>query len=146
MSSSLSSAKSAASSALSSASASATAKAYSGSGSGSGMSTTGTIFTSITAILTILAVAAAGIYFAGYADDVAEWFAKKYYKGKAIAEVKVFENAGSEKLQSMAKDSLKKNPVMGEGELDQVSGGLGKEAVSDGLGGVSGKLGGLGNL
>lgn len=35
---------------------------------------------------------------------------------------------------------------MGEDELEQVSGGLGKEAVSEGLGGVSKKLGGLGNL
>ena len=43
-------------------------------------------------------------------------------------------------------DSLKKNPVMGEDELEQVSGGLGKEAVQDGLGGVSGKLGGLGSI
>lgn len=43
-------------------------------------------------------------------------------------------------------DSLKNNPVMGESELDQVSGGLGKEAVSEGVGGVSDKLGGLGKV
>jgi hypothetical protein len=43
-------------------------------------------------------------------------------------------------------DSLKKNPVMGEDELEQVSGGLGKEAVSEGVGGVSEKLGGLGKV
>jgi hypothetical protein len=43
-------------------------------------------------------------------------------------------------------DQLKKNPVMGEDELEQVSGGLGKEAASEGLAGVSGKLGGLGKL
>ena len=35
---------------------------------------------------------------------------------------------------------------MGEGELEQVSGGLGKEASSEGLAGVSGKLGGLGKF
>ena len=33
---------------------------------------------------------------------------------------------------------------MGKDELNQVSGGLGEEAVSEGLGGVSSKLGGLG--
>lgn len=43
-------------------------------------------------------------------------------------------------------DSLKKNPVMGEDELEQVSGGLGKEAAQQGLGGASDKLGGLGKL
>jgi hypothetical protein len=35
---------------------------------------------------------------------------------------------------------------MGEEELESVSSGLGKEAVSEGLSGVSGKLGGLGKL
>ena len=35
---------------------------------------------------------------------------------------------------------------MGQGELDNVAGGLGKEAAQQGLGGVSGKLGGLGKL
>lgn len=35
---------------------------------------------------------------------------------------------------------------MGEHELEQVQSGLGKEAVSEGLGGVSKKLGGLGKL
>jgi hypothetical protein len=35
---------------------------------------------------------------------------------------------------------------MGEDELEQVSGGLGKEAAQEGLGGVGKKLGGLGGL
>jgi len=111
-----------------------------------GMSTTGIIFTSLAALVTLLAIVAATIYFAGYADDVAEWWAKRFYEAKAKAEVKVMENAGSDKLQSAMKDSLKKNPVMGEGELEQVSGGLGKEASSEGLGGASNKIGGLGKL
>lgn len=34
-------------------------------------------------------------------------------------------------------DSLKKNPVMGKDELDQVAPGLGKEAAKEGLAGVS---------
>jgi hypothetical protein len=46
----------------------------------------------------------------------------------------------------LCSDSLKKNPVMGEDELDQVAPGLGGEAVQDGLAGVSSKLGGLGKL
>lgn len=53
-----------------------------------GMSTTGIIFTSLAAVVTVLALILATIYFAGYADDVAEWWAKRYYKAKAVAEVK----------------------------------------------------------
>ncbi|KAH0845927.1 hypothetical protein FOPE_12583 [Fonsecaea pedrosoi] len=101
---------------------------------------------SVTGIFTFLAVVAATVYFAGYSDDVAEWWAKRYYKAKAVAEVKLMENVGEDKVQGLVKDSLKKNPVMGKDELDQVSGGLGQEAVNEGLGGVSGKLGGLGKL
>ncbi|KIW27834.1 uncharacterized protein PV07_07535 [Cladophialophora immunda] len=122
-----------------------------------GMSYPGVLLLSVTGIFTFLAVVAAAVYFAGYADDVAEWWAKRYYKAKAVAEVKLMENVGEEKVQGMVKadvpvlsrgekDSLKKNPVMGEDELEQVSGGLGQEAVKEGLGGVSGKLGGLGKL
>jgi len=112
----------------------------------SGMSTTATLFTSLAVVVTVIAIVLAGIWFGGYADDVGEWWAKRYYKAKAAAEVKVLENAGSDQLQGALKDSLKKNPVMGEDELEQVSGGLGKEAAQEGLGGVSKKLGGLGNL
>jgi hypothetical protein len=110
------------------------------------MSTGSIILTSLAALVTLLAVTAATIYFAGYADDVAEWWAKRYYKAKAITEMKVMEHAGSEQVEGMMKDSLKKNPVMGEDELEQVSGGLGKEAAQEGLGGVGKKLGGLGGL
>lgn len=35
---------------------------------------------------------------------------------------------------------------MGEDELERVSGGLGREAAAQGLGGVSDKLGGLGKF
>ncbi|KIW61638.1 hypothetical protein PV05_01737 [Exophiala xenobiotica] len=136
---------SSASSAVSSAFSSATAKATSN-GPNAGMSTTGIIFTSLAAIVTLLALVAGTIYFTGYADDVAEWWAKRYYKAKAIAEVKVLENVGSEKVEGALKDSLKKNPIMGEDELDKVSGGLGKEAAEQGLGGVSDRLGGLGKF
>lgn len=40
-------------------------------------------------------------------------------------------------------DSLKKNPLMGEDELEQVAPGLGSEAAQQGLGGVSDKYGRL---
>ena len=43
-------------------------------------------------------------------------------------------------------DRLKKNPMMGEDELNQVKSGLGGEAAQEGLAGVSSKLGGLGKL
>ncbi|KAK4936534.1 hypothetical protein LTR10_022583 [Elasticomyces elasticus] len=136
---------SSASSAASSAFASATAMAT-GNDPTKGMSITGIVFTSAAVIVTLLALVLATIYFTGYADDVAEWWAKRYYKAKAIAEVKVLENAESDKLQGVLKDSLKKNPILGEGELDSISSGLGQEAVAQGLGGVSDKLGALGKF
>jgi hypothetical protein len=67
----------------------------------------GTIFLiALTGIITTLAIVAASVYFSGYADDVAEWWAKRYYKAKAIAEVKVLENVGSEKVQGAVKGEL----------------------------------------
>jgi hypothetical protein len=97
---------SSASSAVSSAYASASAKAATSNNPNTGMSTTGIIFTSLTVIITLLALVAGTIYFTGYADDVAEWWAKRYYKAKAIAEVKVLENVGSEKVEGMMKGML----------------------------------------
>ncbi|KAJ9603859.1 hypothetical protein H2200_011380 [Cladophialophora chaetospira] len=117
------------------AAAAATAYAAAQSAKGFSYATVGII--SLTGILTTLVIIAASIYFSGYGDDVAEWFGKRYYKAKAIAEVKVMENVGEERVQSELKDSLKKNPLMGEGELEQVSGGLGKEASQQGLGSVN---------
>lgn len=49
-------------------------------------------------------------------------------------------------LTSLGLDRLKKNPMMGEDELNQVQTGLGSEAAREGLAGISGKLGGLGKL
>ncbi len=67
------------------------------------MSTTSTILTAFAALITLLAIAAATVYFAGYADDVGEWWAKRYYKGKAIAEVKVLEGVGEGKVEGVLK-------------------------------------------
>ncbi|KAJ9654291.1 hypothetical protein H2198_006641 [Neophaeococcomyces mojaviensis] len=153
MTSPVSSASSAAASIFSSATSSAkespvhaAATAYAGVKSAEGFSYATVAFISLTCIITALAIIAAGVYFSGYSDDVASWWAKRYYKAKAVAEVKVLENTGVESVHSLVTDSLKKNPVMGEDELEQVSGGLGKEAAQQGLGGASDKLGGLGKL
>ncbi|KIW11461.1 hypothetical protein PV08_10761 [Exophiala spinifera] len=110
------------------------------------MSFSSAMFKFLTYVVTLVVLTAAAVYFTGYADDVAGWAAKRYYKAKAIAEVKVLENVGSEKVESEIKESLKKNPVMGQSELDDVAGGLGQEAAQQGLGGVSSKLGGLGKF
>lgn len=53
--------------------------------------------------VTILAVVAAGIYFAGYADDVARLGAKKYYVGKAKAEAEALGMVGGEAAQGFLK-------------------------------------------
>jgi len=118
----------------------AAATAYASAKSAQGF-TYGTLaFISLTGIITTLAIIAAGVYFSGYGDDAAKWWAKRYYKAKAIAEVKVLENTSMGSVHGLVTDSLKKNPVMGEDELEQVSGGLGKEAAQQGLGGISDKL------
>jgi nucleoid-associated protein YgaU len=127
--------------------------------------------TIVAIVITVLAVAVAALYFSGQADDLFVTLAKKYYKAEAKAEAKAFEKAEGDQAKSFFKseflpnvskrvdscsrrqladtgptDQLKKNPVMGEGELDQVAPGLGAEAAQEGLGGVSDKLGGLGKL
>lgn len=54
-------------------------------------------------IVTLLAVAAAGIYFSGYADDIGRWGAKKYYAGQAKAEAEALGKVGSEKAEAFLK-------------------------------------------
>jgi len=153
MTSSVSSASSSAASILSRATSSAkespahaAATAYASAKSAERFSYATVVFISLTTIITALAIIAASVYFSGYSDDVARWWAKRYYKAKAVAEVKVLENTGMESVHGLVTESLKKNPVMGEDELEQVSGGLGKEAAQQGLGGVSDKLGSLEKL
>lgn len=127
------------------------------------------ILTIAAIIVTALAVAVAGLYVSGQADDLFVYLAKKYYKAEAKAEANALEQVGEGKAEGFLKgnacpflylaassggtnrtlshtDQLKKNPVMGESELNQVQQGLGGEAVREGLGGVSGKLGGLGKF
>jgi hypothetical protein len=54
-------------------------------------------------IVTALAVAVAGLYFSGQADDLFVYFAKKYYKAEAKAEEKVLEKAGTDKAEGFLK-------------------------------------------
>ena len=123
-------------------------------------STFSIVVTTIAITTTIIAGILAAVYYSGYADDILMAMAKKFYEGKAQAEAMALGKVGNEKAQAFLKgmytvpvqmlgtdrrlDQLKKNPVMGKDELEKVSGGLGDEAVSEGLGGVSSKLGGLG--
>lgn len=127
------------------------------------------VLTTIVITATTILLFLAGIYYSGYADDFLDSLTKKTYSAKARGEATILANTGNEKVQGVLKgkvtavfheesfvhcgqpadkklDSLKKNPVMGEGELEQVSSGLGKQAVSEGVGGVSERLGGLGKV
>jgi hypothetical protein len=54
-------------------------------------------------IVTILALAVAGLYFSGQADDLFTYFAKKYYKAEAKAEGKALEKAGTDKVEGFLK-------------------------------------------
>ena len=116
MSSSISSASSAATSAASSASSvassvfsSATSKASASASAAGAISADESFsyatlaFISLTGIITTLLIIAASVYFAGYGDDAAEWWAKRYYKAKAITEVKVLEHAGIESVENEMK-------------------------------------------
>lgn len=57
----------------------------------------------IAVIVTVLAVVATGIYFGGYADDLARWGAKRYYVGKAKAEAEAMGKVGGEKVEGFLK-------------------------------------------
>lgn len=143
---SLSVASKSASSALSSGSAKASAAAADAMNKAPESSKIYTGLTVVAIILTVLAVAVGGLYFSGYADDFFVYFVERFYKAKAKAEEKALEQAGEGQAQDFLKGQLKKNPLMGEDELNQVQSGLGSEAAREGLGGVSSKLGGLGKF
>lgn len=128
-SSSLSSASSAASSALSSksklasAAISATSKAASSAASSASVkasaaardaagyepSTSSKLYTGLTVtsvVISVLALIVAGVYFSGYADDFFIYWAKKFYKGKAKAEMAALEKVGEGQAESFLKGSL----------------------------------------
>ena len=90
-----------ASSVASSASAMASAKAADG--YKEGMGTFSIVFLTITITTTIIAGVLAAIYYGGYADDILEAMAKKYYAAKAQTEAAALGKIGNEKAQSFLK-------------------------------------------
>ena len=51
----------------------------------------------------MLALAVAGLYFSGYADDLFVYYAKKFYKAKAKAEATALEQVGEGKAEGFLK-------------------------------------------
>ena len=122
---SLSRSSSSASSVFSSASAKASAAAADGLNSAGEVAKSHWSALTVAAItITLLAMAVAGLYFSGQADDLFVYLAKKYYKAEAKAEEKALEKAGTDKAESFLKGRLISPPstVMGcprlEGKVD----------------------------
>jgi hypothetical protein len=67
-----------------------------------GLSTLSRVSLTIAVLVTVLAAVAAGVYFSGYADDVASWGARKYYAGKARAEITALGKVGGERLEGFS--------------------------------------------
>jgi hypothetical protein len=59
--------------------------------------------TVVATIVTVLAIAVAGLYFSGQADDLFVYFAKKFYKAEAKAEEKALEKEGTDKAEGFLK-------------------------------------------
>jgi hypothetical protein len=59
--------------------------------------------TVVAIVVTVLAMAVAGLYFSGQADDLFAYFAKKYYKAEAKAEEKALEKVGVDKAEGLLK-------------------------------------------
>jgi hypothetical protein len=59
--------------------------------------------TIVAIIVTVLAMAVAGLYFSGQADDLFVYFTKKFYKAEAKAEEKALEKAGTDKAEGFLK-------------------------------------------
>lgn len=99
------------------------------------MPSTATLFVTTSILATL--IVAGYFYFTGQADDVIQWIAEKYFKAEAKAEEKALEKAGETKAEGFLKERLKKNPVVSNEQLNEISGGLGDEAAKefgDGIG------------
>lgn len=99
---------SATSKAAASAASSASAKASAAARDATGYepSTSSKLYTGLTVtgiVLTVLALAVAGVYFSGYADDFFIYWAKKFYKGKAKAEMAALEKVGEGQAEGFLK-------------------------------------------
>ena len=73
-------------------------------------------------IVTVLAMAVAGLYFSGQADDLFAYFAKKYYKAEAKAEEKALEKAGTDKAEGFLK-GMYLSPRFGMNGVSMFEGG-----------------------
>ena len=61
------------------------------------------VFLTMTITTTVIAGIIAAIYYSGYADDILEAMAKKYYSGKAQAEMIALGKVGEGKAADMLK-------------------------------------------
>ncbi|CAF9928031.1 hypothetical protein IMSHALPRED_007360 [Imshaugia aleurites] len=100
----------------------------------------------ISILLTVLAAVAGGVYMSGAADDVIKFVMEKYFKAEAKGEEKLLEKSGEGAAEGFLKDRLKKNPVVSNDELNQISSGLGDEAAKEfgknfGKGGLGSNIG-----
>ena len=67
------------------------------------MSTTSIVLLTMTITTTLIAGILAAIYYSGYADDILEDMAKKYYSAKAQTEAAALGKVGNEKAQGFLK-------------------------------------------
>ncbi len=100
----------AASLAAASASATTSAKAADAYNDARGMSTASIVILTMTITTTLIAGILAAIYYSGYADDILEAMAKKYYSAKAQTEAAAMGKIGNEKAQSFLKGKIFKSP------------------------------------
>ncbi|KAK3170570.1 hypothetical protein OEA41_002651 [Lepraria neglecta] len=82
-------------------------------------------------VLTTIGAAIVGAYMSPVGEDVTKWVMEKFFKAEAKAEEKALEKAGETQAEGFLKDRLKKNPVVSNDELNQISGGLGDEAAKE---------------
>ncbi|KAK0517184.1 hypothetical protein JMJ35_000339 [Cladonia borealis] len=93
-------------------------------------------------VLTTIGAVVVGVYMSPVGEDVTKWAMEKFFKAEAKAEEKALEKAGETKAEGFLKDRLKKNPVVSNDELNQISGGLGDEAAKEfGKGGLGKGIG-----
>jgi len=65
-----------------------------------------TAVTVITIVITVIAVALTALYFSGYADDLFKYYAKKFYKAEAKAEMTALEKVGEGKAEGFLKGTF----------------------------------------
>ncbi|KAL2045329.1 hypothetical protein N7G274_002412 [Stereocaulon virgatum] len=93
-------------------------------------------------VLITIGAAVIGVYASPVGDDATKWVMAKIFKAEARAEEKALEKTGETQAEEFLKDRLKKNPMVSNDELNQVSSGLGDEAAREfGKGGLGKEIG-----